>query len=154
MCFYIHVFHIIYHFSILLSLHLLVRTSSNFRFFRYFRDRIKFKIDYKFTRRAVTWRNFVLTAFRRPYRKSKARTRRVRGCMNLIATAGPPSSSTPFDILTTSPGTTWPRFNQPRATYHTSPRPVRLTYEPHPIIPDAIWTGNFAMRCMKIEPKL
>lgn len=124
------------------------------RLFRYFKDRIKFKINYKFPRRAVTWRNFVLTAFHGPYRKSKARRRRVRGCLNLIALAGPPSSSTPFDILTTSPGTTWPRFSRPRATHHTSPVSSRLTYEPHPIIHDAIWTGNFAMRCMEIESRL
>lgn len=41
--------------------------------------------------------------------------------MNLIAAAGPPSSSTPFDILTTSPGTTWPRFSRPRATHRAPP---------------------------------
>lgn len=34
------------------------------------------------------------------------------------------------------------------------PLPVCLTYDLHPIIPDAIWIGNFAMRCMKMEPRL
>lgn len=36
---------------------------------------------------------------------------------------GPLSSSTPFDILTTLPGTTWPRFSRPRATYRIPPPP-------------------------------
>jgi len=73
--------------------------------------------------------------------------------MNLIATAGPSSSSTPFDILTTSPG---PDLAD-RARHTASlllPGPDCLTYEFHPIIPDAIWTGNFAMRCMEIESRL
>lgn len=54
-------------------------------------------------------------------------------CMNLIAAAGPPSSSTPFDILTTSPSTTWPRFNR-RATqrvFLSRPSNLRaLSYHP------------------------